>query len=227
MHLTIEDVDLMNTILEQLDIMYRPEDLINHLKALPTLASVVLIAVGAACVFNGYRWHKLIVVVLALLFGFGLGNVLSAEFGKSMVVALALGILLAAIATPMLKFTVAFFAGIAGAAIGATLWTFLKADQPELAWAGAGMGFITLSLMSFIFFRIVVILFTSVSGGAMLVLGSVGALLQIGSAKTEVTDQLLMHPAIMPLLIVMAATVGFVIQEGRARNAHSEPIHEE
>ena len=61
----------------------------------------------------------------------------------------------------------------------------------------------------------------------MLVLGSVAALLQVASAKTEVTDQLLRHPAIMPLLIVMAATVGFVIQEGRARATHPEPIHEE
>ena len=130
-------MSLLSTILEYLDILHRPQDLLQHLQALPALVSVVLVAVGAACVFGGYRWHKLIVVVLALMLGFGLGNILSEEIGKSMVIAVALAVLLAAVATPMLRFTVAFFAGIVGAAIGATLWTFFNDQQPELAWAGA------------------------------------------------------------------------------------------
>ena len=218
-------MSMMSTILEYLDIFHRPQDMLEHLRALPSLVSVVLIAVGAACVFSGYRWHKLIVVVLALLLGFGLGHILSQEIGRSTVIAVALAVLLAAIATPMLRFTVAFFSGIVGAAIGATLWTFFNSEQPELAWAGAGMGFIALALLSFIFFRVVVILFTSLSGGAMLVMGTIGILLQIGSTQAQVSKQLLLHPAIMPLLIVVAATIGFVMQEGRARgdNAESDP----
>lgn len=217
----------MNTIIEYLDILHRPQDLLLHLQALPALVSVVLIAVGAACVFSGYRWHKLIVVVLALLLGFGLGHILSQEIGRSMVIAVALAVLLAAIATPMLRFTVAFFSGLVGAAVGATLWTFFNAQQPDLAWAGAGMGFIALALLSFIFFRVVVIFFTSLSGGAMLVMGTTGVLLQLGATKAEVSEQLLRHPAIMPLLIVVAATIGFVMQEGRAHGDKSESSVEE
>jgi hypothetical protein len=209
-------MSVLNTISEHLDILYRPADLLGQLQALPLIASIVLVAVGAACVYNGYRWHKWIVVVLALMLGFGLGHMLSQEVGKSTVIAIALGVLFAAIATPMLRFTVAFFAGIAGAAIGATLWTFLNREQPGLAWAGAGMGFIALALMSFLFFRVVVILFTSVSGGAMLIMGGIAALLHTGSTQGAVTEQLLMHPAIMPLLILMAAVIGVVVQQGRA-----------
>ncbi len=220
-------MNVMSTILEYLDILHRPQDLLEHLKALPALISVVLIAVGAACVFNGYRWHKLIVVALALLLGFALGHMLSQEIGRSMVIAVALAVLLAAIATPMLRFTVAFFSGLVGAAIGATLWTFLNTNQPDLAWAGAGMGFIALALLSFIFFRVVVIFFTSLSGGAMLVLGTIGILLQIGSTQATVSKQLLLHPAIMPLLILVAATIGFVMQEGRGRGENQESHAEE
>lgn len=220
-------MNVMSTILEYLDILHRPQDLLEHLKALPALISVVLIAVGAACVFNGYRWHKVIVVALALLLGFALGHILSQEIGRSMVIAVALAVLLAAIATPMLRFTVAFFSGLVGAAIGATLWTFLNSSQPDLAWAGAGMGFIALALLSFIFFRVVVIFFTSLSGGAMLVLGTIGILLQIGATQATVSKQLLLHPAIMPLLILVAATIGFVMQEGRGRSENQESHAEE
>ena len=220
--------DLLTTISDHLDILYRPADLLGHLQTLPIIASVVLVAVGAACVYNGYRWHKWIVIVLALMLGYGLGQMLSQEVGKSTVIALALGVLFAAIATPMLRFTVAFFAGIAGAAIGATLWTFLNREQPDLAWAGAGMGFISLALMSFLFFRVVVILFTSVSGGAMLITGGIAALLHVASAQGTVTEQLLMHPAILPLLILMTATIGVVVQQGHASpDEESEPATDE
>lgn len=220
--------DLFTTISDHLDILYRPADLLGHLQTLPIIASVVLVTVGAACVYNGFRWHKWIVIVLALMLGFGLGQMLSQEIGKSTVIALALGVLFAAIATPMLRFTVAFFAGIAGAAIGATLWTFLNRDQPDLAWAGASMGFISLALMSFLFFRIVVILFTSVSGGAMIVTGGIAALLHVASAKGTVTEQLLMHPAILPILILMTATIGIVVQQGHSfHEEESEPATDE
>ena len=207
----------MNQLYQYLDIMNRPADLISQLSALPALAGVVLVAVGAACVFNGYRWHRWIMVVLALLLGYGLGQMLSSELGRSSVIAIALGVLLAAIATPMLKFTVAFFAGVAGAVIGATLWAMFRVDQPELAWAGAGMGFISLALMSFIFFRIVVILFTSVGGGAMLILGSIALLLQLDTTQSMVKEQLLAHTSVVSILVLATAAIGFVTQEGRAR----------
>ena len=205
---------MLDQIRNDLDIMSRPGDLVAHLATLPALAGVVLVAVGAACVINGYRWHKGIMVVLALLLGYGIGQMLSQELNKVWVIAIAVGLILSAIAWRWQNFIVAFFAGLAGAAIGATLWAFFRADQPELAWAGAGMGFITLALLSFIFFRIVVILFTSVSGGAMLVMGLIALLLQLDFAKGSVQEQLLGHPAVMPLLIGAAAVIGFVMQEG-------------
>ena len=220
-------MNVLNTISDHLDILYRPADLLVHLQALPVIAAVVLVSVGAACIYNGYRWHKWIVVILALMLGFGLGHMLSQEVGKSTVIALALGIFFAAIAIPKLRYTVAFFSGVAGAAIGATLWTFLYRDQPDLAWAGAGMGFIALALLSFLFFRIVVILFTSVSGGVMLVTGGIAALLHVSSAQGVVSEQLLMHPAILPLLILMAATIGIVIQQGQSGNDENAEAAEE
>lgn len=216
------------TILSSLDLARRPEDILEVLSALPIVGAVVLTVVGIACIFQGYRWHTYIVVVLALLLGFGVGRLISEDLGRSVVVAIALGVLLAAIAKPLLKYTVALFAGIAGAGIGATLWSFLNPEQSDLAWAGGGMGFVCLALLSFMFFRIVVILFTSVGGGAMAVLGSVGLLLHIDSIQQMVRAQVMLHPAVLPLLVATAAVVGIVYQQrgGQAPQPHSESEEE-
>ncbi len=210
-------------LLTSLDLARRPEEILGHLSALPLVGAALVTAVGAACVMQGYKWHKAIVVVLALMLGFGVGRMISAEVGKSTVVAVALGILLAAIASPLLRYTVALFAGIAGAGIGATLWTFLNPGQGSLAWAGGGMGFIALALLSFLFFRMVVILFTSVGGGAMFILGGVALLLHIDSISGTVREQVLLHPGVLPLLVLTTAVVGFVHQQ---RSGGGQPVPE-
>ena len=172
--------------------------------------------------FRGYKWHKLVVVLLSLLLGFAVGRMISQDVGKSTVVAISLGVLLAAIASPLLKYAVAVFAGIAGAGIGATAWSFFSPGETAMAWAGAGMGFITLALLSFIFFRIVVIIFTSVGGAAMMVMGSVALLLQIDSVSVQVREQLSLHPGVLPLVVVTAAVLGIVHQQGGSTESAGE-----
>ncbi len=84
------------------------------------------------------------------------------------------------------------------------------------------MGFICLALLSFIFFRIVVILFTSVGGAAMLVMGAVALLLHSESIAPSVHDQLLLHPGVLPMVVLAAAVVGFVYQQGGSSDGASE-----
>ena len=210
------------TILNSLDLFRRPDEILRMLTSLPIVAAVVVTVVGAACVFRGYKWHKAVVVLLSLLLGFAVGRMISQDVGKSAVVAISLGVLLAAIASPLLKYAVAVFAGIAGAGIGATAWSFFNPGETSLAWAGAGMGFITLALLSFIFFRIVVIIFTSVGGAAMMVMGLAALLLHIESVSTQVQEQLSLHPGVLPLLVVTAAVLGIVHQQGGSTESAGE-----
>jgi len=210
------------TILNSLDLFRRPDEILRMLTSLPIVAAVVVTVVGAACVFRGYKWHKPVVVLLSLLLGFAVGRMISQDVGKSAVVAISLGVLLAAIASPLLKYAVAVFAGIAGAGIGATAWSFFNPGETSLAWAGAGMGFITLALLSFIFFRIVVIIFTSVGGAAMMVMGLAALLLHIDSISAQVQEQLSLHSGVLPLLVVTAAVLGIVHQQGGSSESAGE-----
>ena len=115
-------------ILEQADLLSRPEDLLNRLLDMHAIIGVLVMAIGVVCILQGYRWHRWIIVLLALMLGLGLGHLLSPSIGKSSVVAIAMGLLFAAIGSPMIKVTVAIFAGLAGAFLGAV---FLEGGFPE------------------------------------------------------------------------------------------------
>lgn len=209
--------------LHGLDILNRPAELLEVLGQLPFIGASVIVVIGALCVLNGYRWHKWVIMILAFLMGLGLGHLLSAKVGNAAIVAVSLGLLCAIIATPMLKVTVAVFAGLTGAFIGANVWSAVSGTPPDTQWAGAAMGFIILAMSSLILFRLVIVLFTSVGGAAMVVLGGITLLLQVPAWESAVRESLTANQLLIPLLLCVAAVAGFVVQHGRLKTEDSKP----
>jgi hypothetical protein len=220
--LAAQDLSQINTFSDafsQMDVLTHPDRLLDSLASLPLIAAPVVVVVGVLCVINGYKWHKWVVIVLALLLGLLVGNILSQRMGKSMIVAASLGILFATVATPMLRWTVAIFAGLTGAFLGANAWTLANASPSNAQWAGACMGFIAMALLSFVIFRMVVVMFTSIGGAAMLVLGSIALLMQVPGWHEGIRQHLTSNTHLIPLLVTVAAVGGFVLQESSVRNA--------
>lgn len=216
------EITSLNDAFKQVDILTQPERLLEMLSGLPLVAASMIVIVGALCVFNGYRWHKWVVIVLAFMAGLGLGHILSQRMGKSVVVAIAVGVLCATVATPMLRWTVALFGGLTGAFLGANAWTLANATPENAQWAGAGMGFIAMALLSFVVFRLVVVAFTSIGGGAMVVLGSIALMMHVPAWQDGLRSGLVSNQNLIPLLVTVAAVAGFVIQESRARGTAAE-----
>lgn len=206
-----------NEALAYLNILYQPDELLDKLSELPFIGASVIVTVGVLCVFNGYRWHRWVVALLAFGCGLGLGYRLSEQFEKSVIVAASVGCLCAIIATPLLRITVAVFGGMTGAFIGANTWTAIEAAPQDVHWAGAVIGFIIVAMASLVMFRLVVVLFTSVGGAAMVVLGGITLMLHVPSWETAVRDNLVNNQPVIPLLMLLAAVSGFVIQESRLR----------
>jgi hypothetical protein len=201
----------------RMNIVNRPETMLESLAGMPLILAAVLVVLGILCVINGYRWHRWVVIALALLLGAGLGHIMSGHVGKSSVIAAAAGILCAVIATPMLRVTVAVFGGLSGAFIGTNAWAALATGSADLSWAGAAMGFIILALASFILFRLTVVTFTSVGGGAMIVLGLVCILMQVPAWQEPVRAHLASNHLLVPILVAMAGVMGIVLQESKNR----------
>lgn len=214
-----QTVNSFSSAVERMDALTRPEKLLDDLSKMPLVGGSVIFVVGVLCILYGYKWHKWVVVALAALLGLFIGHILSQQMGKSLIVAIALGVLFATIATPMLRWTVAIFGGLTGAFLGANAWTLSNASPADAKWAGACMGFIAVALLSFVIFRFVVVLFTSIGGAAMMVLGGITLLMQVPGWEPAIRNGLESNQHLIPLLVTVAAVAGFVIQESRVRAA--------
>jgi len=217
-----DDLFHAEEVLREADLLSRPQELLDRLATMPAIFAVAVMIVGGVCIFQGYRWHRWIVVVLALMLGLAVGDLVSDRVGRSSVVAIAMGLLFAAIASPMLRFTVAIFAGLAGAFLGANVWSIVQGSEAGEPWPGAAMGFILLALSSFLIFRISIILFTSLGGAAMFVIGGIACLLHVDGVRATVTEHLAQHQLVVPMLVGIAAVVGFVLQENWTRGGAAE-----
>ena len=204
-------------MITKLNILHHPDDLLAMLSEVSLVLAGVFVVVGLLCVFNGYRWHRWVVVILAAMAGFMLGGVMTKHVGQSSVVAVSLGLLCAMVAMPMLKIAVALFGGLTGAFIGANVWTAMGESVPDAHWAGAAMGFIIMAMASFMLFRLVVVTFTSIGGAALVLFGTIALLLHNPSWAPAVKDHLSNHNMLVPLLLAVAAVGGFVIQQGRVQ----------
>lgn len=206
---------LEGNVFDNLNILHNPDLLLENLSRIPVFAAATVVTVGILCVFNGYRWHKWVVAVLALLCGIGLGTMLSETMGKPMVVAAAVGCICAIVATPMLRLTVATFGGLTGAFIGSNTWSAIEFSHVEHHWAGAVLGFVVVAMASLVLFKLVIVLFTSVGGAAMVVFGGITLLMSVPGWEPAVRDGLTKTPMLVPLLLALAAVGGFVLQQSR------------
>lgn len=210
----LNPLDALEESATRLDILNHPNELLGTLQNLGVIWGSIFLVIGIICILNGYRWHKWVIVACAFLGGVGLGHLLAQQMGESKVAMMAIGLLCAVVATPMLRVTTAIFAGLTGAFIGANVWTAFAA-APEQYMAGAGMGFIAFALASFLLFKWMVVAFTSIGGGALAVLGAITLLLSVPSWQDSVTRSL-SDNHLITLLVAVAAATGFVMQHQAA-----------
>ena len=198
----------------KVDLLNRADELTPALTSLGLLWASIFIVLGAICVVNGYRWHKTVVLVLAIMGGAAIGTVASRHIEVSAPMAGTLAaVLFAVLSLPFMKFTIALFAGAAGAFCGANIWTAVgqPADQHHI---GSIIGLVVLAMLAFIAYRLVVIVFTAVGGAALLTLGVLAALLHVEAWQEPLSRSLADNTRMAPMIAGVVAVVGIVIQQG-------------
>lgn len=202
---------LSDSVKTHLDLLTQPEMLAQSAEQLHLVWASIFIVVGAACIVNGYRWHKYIVVVLAGMAGFWAGQLVAPQIGNPMVASSCLAVLCAVLAWPLLRYSVALFGALAGAFAGANLWSALEmgADQHKL---GAAIGMVVMGMLAFMAFRTVVIVMTTVGGASLLAVGGLAAIMEVETWRASITDGLTAHPRAMPAIVGSLAVIGSVVQ---------------
>jgi hypothetical protein len=203
------------------DALAHPEELVTNLQQVPMVMASVLVAVGLICMMWGFKFYKIVVILTALITGIVLGFKFGVTVQREVIVAGCMGVLLAVVAWPLMKYAVALSGGLAGAFIGASIYTGLamemanhgQAFNPQMSWVGALCGLMFFGLMSFILFDLSVVMFTSMSGAVMFMLGTVALLMNVEAFRPAIVSSMSQTPWIMPMLVMVAAVIGVVMQQ--------------
>lgn len=214
--------EIVNSILSRGDALTHGDQLTATLQNMSMVWAVVFLIAGLVTLVNGYKYYKIVTVLLALSIGCFGGYYLGQRVGSPYIVAGCLALLLAVCSMPLMKYAVAVMGGLAGAFIGANLWAasislFFEAEQAQALqdtyWVGALVGLIVLGMLAFIVFKLSVVLFTSVSGSTVAVLGAIALTLQVPNWQSTIVEGVSAHPIIIPLMVLVPAAIGLLMQE--------------
>ena len=175
--------------------------------------ALTLIAFGAVCILYGWRIFTILVAICAGAIGMIIGMELGRRMGSQVWGGVIGIIILAAVSIPFLKWAVAVLASIAGGIITGGIWYACGFPQ-EYMWAGALVGAVAGGMISFIIFKISVMLFTSLAGTAM-VLAGVLALLNLYQPSSEgIKNIVLNHIWVTPVALIVP-TLGFIFLQNK------------
>jgi len=208
----LEDVDIVpiNFIWEQIT-------------ALSWLQAVIAISFGVVWLVYGWRIFKILVVISFALLGLYLGITVSqqlvspGEANHTEVWAGVIGLaLLAFVSVPLMKWCVCILGAVAGGTLTAGLWYAFGFPQLYI-WAGGAIGIIAGGMISFIVFKAAVMLFSSLGGGAITLVGAL-ALLHLYETKviepstTRIHDMIFDHQWFLPVALLIPTIIGIITQ---------------
>jgi hypothetical protein len=192
-----------------------PIDLIwKHVTSLDIVEAVTFIAFGTVWLFYGWRVFKILVTICFGLLGLFLGMYANERFigGDSFWLGLICVVFFAVLSIPFMRWCVSLLGAASGGILTAGIWLALGLPE-EYVWAGGLVGLIAGGMISFIVFKIAVILFTSLGGSVLVGVGALavtcaGALIPADQLKFFATD----NQWFLPVLILAPMAVGIYLQ---------------
>ncbi|MCX5632168.1 MAG: hypothetical protein NTW93_00590 [Phycisphaerae bacterium] len=196
-----------------------PVDLIwEQVTSLSWIQALIAVSFGAVYLFYGWRVFKVITVVcfgmLGLFAGMRVGGMITSP--NSVLWGGIIGLaLLAVLSIPLMKWAVSILGAVAGGILTSGIWYACGLPQ-QFIWAGAIIGIVAGGMISFIVFKIAVMMFTSLGGAGLIIVGVLALLYRYEMHQTEKADFIrslvFNYDWFLPAMLIFATFVGMVIQ---------------
>jgi len=198
------------------DVQYVPLDFIwEQIITLTWLQAIIAISFGVVYLLYGWRIFKVLVMICFGLIGLFVGIQLGSKFEKELLGGIIGLFLLAGVSIPLMRWAVSMLGAVAGGILSGGVWYAFELPQKYI-WAGAIIGMVAGGMIAFIAFKVAVMLFTSLSGGALIVTGMLALFYQyevLQEPPTENVRQMLYnHNWFMPVLLLVPTFIGIVVQ---------------
>ena len=191
-------------------------DVLFGCQHLATGFAMLLILTGLVYMLFGSKIYQWLVLLNAAAMGAAAGAVIGEHNHLAVPLGVAGAFIAIAVTWPMMKWAVAMMGALFGAVLGASLWR-LFGLEPQFAWAGGLTGLVGLGLLSFILFHGCVVMYTSLQGSVMLILGVLALIFKSQDVSPSVTQHMLVRPFLLPMAIFVPTIVGIIYQQNVAR----------
>ena len=192
-----------------LDVMWR------YVSSLGLVEALTFISFGSVCLFYGWRVFRILVTICFGLLGLALGVWANRRLigGDVIWLSLICSVFFAVLSVPFMRWGVTILGAVSGGILTAGVW--LAAGLPEqYVWAGGLVGLIAGGMISFIVFKIAVILFTSLGGSTLMVVGVLAIIYRyMVEGKGEQFESFVhTHQWFLPVLLLAPMLVGMYFQ---------------
>jgi len=197
-------------VLQVLDQIWQQATTMNWLQA------VMAIAFGVIPLMYGWRIYKVLTVIGFGLLGLFLGMWIGQQFEKAILFSVIGAVLLLVLALPLMRWAISILGAIAGAFLAAGVWHAVNLPQ-QFVWAGALIGLVAGGMISFVIFKMSVMLYTSFSGTSLIIVGIFALIYRYETFVNDPPTTHLNHLYydnhwFLPLLLVGGTLVGIILQ---------------
>jgi len=207
--------NVTNAVKDDVDIV--PVDFVwEQISSLGWFPAVLAVSFGVVYLLYGWRIFKVLTVIcfglIGMFGGMAVGRTLDNEMWGGIIGLAALSL----ISMPLMKWCICILGAVSGAVFTGGLWYAFGLPQMYL-WAGAAVGGVAGGMISFIVFKMAVMLFTSMGGSAIMMSGllALGHLYEQAKAEptTEIHDLVFECTWFLPVILLVPTVIGLLTQQ--------------
>jgi len=192
-----------------------PVELIwEYITSLNLVEAVTFISFGVVCLFYGWRVFKVLVMISFALLGLALGititNKISGESNQLWGGLIGL-VIMAVLSVPLMRWAVSILGAMAGGVLTSGAW-YACGLAEKYIWAGAVIGMVAGGMISFIIFKIAVMLFSSLGGSGLIVVGALALLHLYPQTAEQVEELVFAKKWFLPAALLLPTLTGILLQ---------------
>lgn len=185
-----------------------------YITSLNLVEAITFISFGVVCLFYGWRVFKVLVVISFALLGLFLGISITDKIVglNSQLWGGLIGMsLLAILSVPLMKWAVCLLGAVAGGILSSGIW-YASGLTERYILAGALIGMVAGGMISFIIFKVAVILFSSLGGSCLIVVGSLALLYLYPQTSERVEEIIFTKKWFLPTILMAPTLIGVILQ---------------
>ena len=185
----------------------------ERISALNLIEALIFICFGIVCLLYGWRIFKIHVTLCFSLVGLFIGLMVNEKLvgGNGMWLGLMGMIMMAVLSLPLMRWGVSALGAVAGGILTGGIWYAFELPDAYI-WAGALAGLIAGGMISFIVFKLAVVLFTSFGGSALIVTAVLAILHTYMLDPGQVQELVFNYRWFLPVALIVPTLAGIIIQ---------------